>query len=232
MFIIPCFNEEAALTQLLTEIKKVQLTLSVNSEVVVVNDCSTDATAEVAESFGIKVLDLKVNCGIGGAMQTGFMYAMKNEFDFAMQLDGDGQHPPTEVYKLLAANEKTNADIIIGSRFIEKKGYQSSALRKMGIAYLSWLNQLFTGNKVTDTTSGFRLYNRKAIVFVAATYPDEYPEPQSLVDFYKARLSVVEVPVRMAERQGGQSSIRHFNQLYYLLKVTIAMFFSFIRNKK
>ncbi len=202
------------------------------TEILVVNDCSIDKTAIIAKAAGVRLLDLPVNCGIGGAMQTGFLYALENQFDFAMQIDGDGQHPPQEIPKLLNCENKYQPDMVIGSRFIEKIGYQSSILRRMGISYLSWVTKLFTGKRIWDATSGFRLYNKRAIQLVAANYPDEYPEPQSLIDFYKAGLSVKEVPVLMAERQGGQSSISSFNQVYYLFKVTFAMFFSYIKTRK
>lgn len=232
LFILPCYNEEKALPALLKSLQNVCAQLSLKTEIVVVNDHSTDQTPNIAREAGISLLDLPVNCGIGAAMQTAFKYAIDKEFDFAMQVDGDGQHPPKEIQKLIQAQQQSNSDVIIGSRFIEKKGYQSSTLRRIGINYLSLVNLLYTNKLVADTTSGFRLYNKKALLKVAENYPDEYPEPQSIIDFHKAGLTVKEVPVLMAERQGGQSSIRNFHQLYYLFKVTISMFFSFIRNKK
>ena len=175
------------------------------------------------------MLDLPVNLGIGGAVQTGIRYARDNNFDLAIQLDGDGQHPPKELAKLINYHNQTGANVVIGSRFLEKEGFQSSFARRLGIQYFHWLNRIMTGQAIYDSTSGFRLFDRKAIELAAASYPDEYPEPESLVVFSKAGLKVAEVAVVMAARQGGQSSIRSFGSLYYCIKVTLAMFFSFIR---
>jgi glycosyltransferase involved in cell wall biosynthesis len=183
----------------------------------------------LAREAKVTVIDLPVNLGIGGAMQTGFKYAQHNEYDLAVQMDGDGQHPPKELKKLLDQYFSTGENIIIGSRFLDKVGFQSSLLRRFGIKYFHWINRLLTGNSIYDITSGFRLYNRKAIELVASTYPDEYPEPEALILFSKEKLSVREVPVVMRERQGGVSSITNFSQLYYMLKVTLAMIFSKIR---
>ena len=170
-----------------------------------------------------------MNLGIGGAVQTGILYARENDFDLAIQLDGDGQHPPKELPKLINHHLETGANIVIGSRFLEKEGFQSSFARRMGIKYFHWVNRLMTGEQIYDSTSGFRLFDRKAIALASLSYPDEYPEPESLVVFSKAGLKIAEVPVVMAERQSGQSSIRSFGSLYYCFKVTLAMFFSFIR---
>ncbi len=229
LVIIPCFNEAASLPKLLPELLQVQLQEQYQLDVLVVNDCSTDQSVQVASKFNVRVLDLTVNLGIGGAMQTGYRYALNNGYDLAVQMDGDGQHPPTELHKLLAHWESTPSNVVIGSRFIVKQGYQSSALRRTGIGYLHWLNKLFTGIHVYDSTSGFRLFDQKAIAIAAENYPDEYPEPESIIIFAKAGLSVQETAVVMRERQGGQSSIRQFSQVYYMVKVTIAMLFSFIR---
>lgn len=231
LVIIPCFNEAASLPNLLPELLMVQLNENFQLDVLVVNDCSTDNSVIVASKFNVKILDLPVNLGIGGAMQTGYRYALNNGYDLAIQMDGDGQHPPAELHQLLAHWEAKKSNVIIGSRFIQKQGYQSSALRRTGISYLHWFNKLLTGIHVYDSTSGFRLFDKKAIAIAAENYPDEYPEPESIIIFAKAGLAVQEVAVAMRERQGGQSSIRQFSQLYYMVKVTIAMFFSFIRKK-
>ncbi|HEX3385449.1 MAG TPA: glycosyltransferase family 2 protein, partial [Mucilaginibacter sp.] len=198
-------------------------------EALIVNDCSKDNTSAVAKKHKATVIDLPVNLGIGGAVQTGILYARENDFDMAIQLDGDGQHPPKELPKLINHHIETGANIVIGSRFLEKEGFQSSFARRMGIKYFHWVNRLMTGAQIYDSTSGFRLFDRKAIALASVNYPDEYPEPESLIVFSKAGLKIAEVPVIMAERQGGQSSIRHFGSLYYCFKVSLAMFFSFIR---
>jgi hypothetical protein len=229
LVIIPCFNEEASLNKLLPELLNIAVIDYFQIDVLIVNDCSTDDTVVVARKFNVKILDLPVNLGIGGAMQSGYLFASKHGYDLAVQMDGDGQHPPSELYKLLSQFISTSANVIIGSRFIVKEGYQSSALRRTGINYLHWLNKILTGKKMYDCTSGFRLLDKKAILLAAQNYPDEYPEPESIIIFSKAGLTIEEVPVVMRERQGGQSSIRYFAQLYYMIKVSIAMFFSYIR---
>ncbi len=227
LVIIPCFNEAASIANLLTEL--LNLKLSYHIDVAAVNDCSTDNTLAILRQFTVVVLNLPVNLGIGGAMQTGYKYAQRNNYDLAVQMDGDGQHPPSELAKLLAHYEKTQANVIIGSRFISKEGFQSSLLRRSGIAYFHRLNQLFTGKRILDITSGFRLFDKKAISIAANNYPDEYPEPESLVTFAKAGMKIEEVAVVMKKRQGGQSSIRSFSSIYYMIKVSIAMFFAYIR---
>jgi len=162
-------------------------------------------------------------------MQTGYKYALKNNYQIAIQMDGDGQHPPSELQKIFEGYNTSNPNVLIGSRFIENQGFQSSFLRRFGIKYFHWLNKILTGNSIYDITSGFRLYDIKSIKLVASRYPDEYPEPESLILFAKEKLLVKEVPVIMRERQGGVSSITSFSQLYYMVKVSLAMIFSKIR---
>jgi glycosyltransferase involved in cell wall biosynthesis len=228
LIIIPCYNEQAALPLLLAILNNVSIPGYVLTPLVI-NDCSTDDTYAIAKQHNVKVIDLPINLGIGGAVQSGLLYASQYNYDLAVQMDGDGQHPPKELYKLVDLYENTNANLVIGSRFIEKDGFQSSFTRRLGIGYFHWLNKVFTGLHIYDSTSGFRLFDRKAIELAAAYYPDEYPEPESLVYFAKAGLSIKETPVIMASRMGGQSSIRNFASLYYCIKVTLAMFFSAIR---
>ncbi|MBN9300017.1 MAG: glycosyltransferase family 2 protein [Filimonas sp.] len=228
LVIIPCYNEAVALPGLLQELKQIQLP-GYDISIAVVNDASKDHTAAVARSNDVIVLDLPVNLGIGGAMQTGFLYAHTNNFDLALQVDGDGQHPPSEICKLLQCKAATDANVVVGSRFIEKAGFQSSFTRRIGIKYFHWLNRIFTGNSIYDPTSGFRLLDKKAIAIAARSYPDEYPEPESLVLFARCGFRISETPVVMKERFGGHSSIRHLATLYYFVKVTIAMFFAYVR---
>jgi glycosyltransferase involved in cell wall biosynthesis len=228
LIIVPCYNEQAALPALLTELVGLNIP-GYDITQLVINDCSTDDTYNIAVKYPIKVLNLPINLGIGGAVQSGLLYAFHNKFDLAIQLDGDGQHPPKEVSKLLACHENTGANLVIGSRFIEGEGFQSSFTRRLGIGYFHRLNKLFTGMHIFDSTSGFRLFDQKAIELASVYYPDDYPEPESLVYFSKAGLSIKETAVVMADRVGGRSSIRNFASLYYCIKVTIAMFFSAIR---
>jgi glycosyltransferase involved in cell wall biosynthesis len=229
LIVIPCYNEEASLPSVLCELQQTILPGGYQMEVLVVNDCSKDNTSAVAKKSRATVIDLPVNLGIGGAVQTGILYARDNGFNIAIQLDGDGQHPPKELAKLMGFHLETGANVIIGSRFLEKEGFQSSFARRLGIKYFHWVNRLMTGLQIYDSTSGFRLFDRTAIEIAAVNYPDEYPEPESLVVFSKAGLKIAEVAVLMSPRLGGTSSIRHFGSLYYCIKVSLAMLFSFIR---
>jgi glycosyltransferase involved in cell wall biosynthesis len=229
LIIIPCYNEEAALPALLNTLPGIRLNQNYQVEIAVINDCSTDNTLAVARQHSVTVIDLPVNLGIGGAVQSGLIYAHQNDFDLAVQMDGDGQHPPHELVKLLACYETSGANLIIGSRFIEREGFQSSFARRLGVGYFHWLNKVFTGHSIFDSTSGFRLFDREAISLGAEHYPDEYPEPESLILFARVGLAIKETPVIMSDRQGGQSSIRNFASLYYCIKVTIAMVFASIR---
>ena len=229
LIVIPCYNEEASLPSILKELQQTVLPDNYQLDVLVVNDCSKDSTSAVAKNEKAIVIDLPVNLGIGGAVQTGILYARNNGYDIAIQLDGDGQHPPKELSKLVSFHLESGANIVIGSRFLEKEGFQSSFARRLGIKYFHWVNRLMTGLHIYDSTSGFRLFDKAAIKIAAVNYPDEYPEPESLVVFSKAGLKIAEVPVIMNARQGGQSSIRQFGSLYYCIKVSLAMLFSFIR---
>lgn len=229
LIIIPCYNEAISLPAVLkaiAEIKTHRLTP------LVVNDCSADETAAVARRSGVALLDLPVNLGIGGAMQSGYRYAMANGYDLAIQLDGDGQHLPSELPRLIDHHLGTGANVVIGSRFLSIRSFRSSAARRTGIYYFHLLNKLLLRRNIYDCTSGFRLLDRKGIKIAAALYPDEYPEPESLILFSKCGLSIHEIPVVMQERQGGQSSIRAFTSLYYMVKVSIAMIYSYIRYSK
>ncbi|PKV49784.1 hypothetical protein ATE84_1822 [Aquimarina sp. MAR_2010_214] len=228
--IIPAFNEEEnieAVVDSIIDIKSLQFGI----DPIVVNDCSRDRTVEIVKSLNCTVLDLPVNLGIGGAVQTGFKYAYENKYDYAIQVDGDGQHPANEIEKLFLNMIKDNCDVIIGSRFILNEGFQSTALRRFGIQYFMWLNKVLLGIKITDCTSGFRLVNCKVLKLVCDYYPDEYPEPESIVFFRLNNLKIKEVPVEMKERLGGVSSIGFVSSVYYMIKVTLGIFFTFIRVK-
>jgi glycosyltransferase involved in cell wall biosynthesis len=229
LIVIPCYNEEVSLPLVLQELQSIQLPVKYKLQILIINDCSQDKTSDVVRSFNAKILNLPINLGIGGAMQTGFKYAIQNGFDIAIQLDGDGQHPPSELIKLLNEYEIVSADVVIGSRFLKNEGYQSLLLRRIGIKYFYLLNKFFTGNSIYDSTSGFRLLNKKALAIAAVNYPDDYPEPDSLIIFSKAGLIIKEVSVAMRPRLGGISSIHHGASFYYCIKVTISMLFSFIR---
>jgi glycosyltransferase involved in cell wall biosynthesis len=229
LIIIPCFNEGNSLPLVLEHLLRLSLPPHYHMEIAVINDCSKDDTKMIAELYPVITLNLLVNLGIGGAVQTGFLYARENGFDLAVQMDGDGQHPPGELIKLLSFYEETRTNIVIGSRFLTAGGFKSSFARRLGIKYFHFLNRLLTGKNIYDSTSGFRLFDKAGIAIAAEKYPDEFPEPASLVLFSKSGLSIQEVPVMMRERIAGKSSIRNFVSLYYCIKVTISMLFLFIR---
>ncbi len=230
LIIIPCYNEAESLPAVINDIDTVKDFYDM--QVLVVNDCSRDTTAEIARKFKVALLDLPVNLGIGGAMQSGYRYAVANDFDIAIQLDGDGQHLPSELGKLIDCHLLTEANVVIGSRFLDIRSFRSSVLRRVGIYYFHLLNKLLLRKKIYDCTSGFRLMDKKAIKLAADLYPDDYPEPESLVLFSKCGLILEEVPVVMQERQGGQSSIGWLSSIYYMVKVSIAMIFSYVRYSK
>ena len=161
----------------------------------------------------------------------GVKYAFENNYDYAIQVDGDGQHPAAEIPKLIEAAIQNNYDVTIGSRFIDNKGFQSSAMRRFGINYFKRLNKILTGITIYDSTSGFRLINKKVLTLVNETYPDEYPEPEAIILYSLNNFKIGEVPVEMKERQGGVSSIDFTSSIYYMFKVTLAIIYTFIRTK-
>ncbi|WP_266369192.1 glycosyltransferase family 2 protein [Tellurirhabdus rosea] len=227
LVIVPCFNEEAAIAGVVEEINRQRTQLPL--DVLVVNDCSTDRSPDVIRRLNCLWLDLPVNLGIGGAMHAGYKYACRNGYDIAVQMDGDGQHPADELPRLLRPILDEKADVVIGSRFLAKGGFRSTWLRRTGIRYFRWLNRSLIGQLIHDSTSGFRAFNRRTIEIVSAYYPDEYPEPESIVQFGLHNLRMVEVPVQMRERQGGTSSITSLKAVYYMFKVTLATVFIYLR---
>ena len=226
--VIPAYNEEASIGSVVQAINAVRLEEAVLTPVVV-NDCSTDATAELISHLDCVALDLPINLGIGGAVQTGLKYAFRNQFDMAIQIDGDGQHPPRYIALLLRELERNGWDVAIGSRFVDREGFQSTFLRRSGIQLLRWLLKLIVGKAVLDPTSGMRLMNRRAMRVLSDSYPDEYPEPEAIILYARQGLKFGEVPVEMSERLGGQSSIQGLHAFYYMFKVSIAIVFTYLR---
>ena len=192
-------------------------------DVLVIDDGSTDKTAEVARANGAKVISLPVNLGIGGAVQTGFIYAVKNDYDVALQVDGDGQHRAEEIIKLIDPILLGEADVTIGSRFLAKTLYKSALSRRLGIYLLSKTIQSVVRKNYTDPTSGFRAYNQKALRVVSNHYSTDYPEPDSIVTLIKNGLRVIEISVEMDARLSGNSSITPFRSGYYMVKVSLAI---------
>lgn len=225
LIIIPAYNESANIENTVKDI----VNNAPGFDYVIINDCSTDNTLEICERNGFNVVNLPLNLGIGGAVQTGYRYAYNNGYDIAVQVDGDGQHDPAFLEKMAETMLAENADMLIGSRFIEKEGFQTSRARRMGITYFSWLIKLFTRKKITDPTSGLRMINSDIIKVFAESYPRDYPEPESVVHVIRLGKNVKEIPVIMRERQGGKSSIRFFSSIYYMIKVTVAILTELMR---
>ena len=229
--IVPAYNEEKAIANVVSDIFLVAKEQQLNITVIVVNDCSKDSTSEIIAKLNCVGLNLPVNIGIGGAVQTGFKYAFENGFDYAIQIDGDGQHPASEIPKLINSANENKLDVVIGSRFMSREGFQSSAIRRFGIIYFKWLNRFLVGIKINDSTSGLRLINKKALKIVSEYYPDEYPEPEAIILYSLNKLKIGEVSVNMKKRQGGVSSISSVSSIYYMFKVTLAIIYTFIRIK-
>lgn len=219
LIIIPAYNEAA-------NIEKVVDNLVQNYpqyDYLVINDGSTDDTGAVCRKKHYQYVNLPINMGIGGAVQTGYCYAKENDYDAAVQIDGDGQHDVSFLAEMLKVIEEGQADVVIGSRFVEKEGFQSSGLRRIGIRFLSFLGWLLTGIRVKDITSGYRVVNRKFIRIFAEDYPSDYPEPEAMVIASVHGGKIMEYPVVMKERESGASSITFKKSVYYMCKVTIAM---------
>ena len=179
---------------------------------------------------GFNVLNLPINLGIGGAVQTGYLYAYRNGYDIAVQFDGDGQHDASYLNKMADFLVENEADMVIGSRFIDKEGFQSSKLRRAGINYFTRLIKLLSGVTITDPTSGMRMCNKKTIEMFANEYPRDYPEPESTMRLSRHKRKVIEMPVKMRAREEGVSSISSMkNQVYYMIKVTLAILIEKIR---
>ncbi len=218
LIIIPAYNEEKNIYDVITSIRN----NNVFADVIVVNDGSKDNTYFEAKKAGAEVINLNENLGIGGAVQTGYIYALNKGYDVAVQIDGDGQHDPKDLENLVKQMEKGNFDMIIGSRFVEKNNYIPSTFRSMGIKYFSKLVSLLCGSNYYDTTSGYRLINKKAIELFAKYYPKDYPEVETIVYAYKNGLKVKEIGVNMRQRYEGKSSITPLKSIYYMIKVTLS----------
>ena len=223
--IIPAYNEAGSVGDVVRAIKRERP----GTDVAVVDDGSRDATAVEARNAGAVVLQLPFNLGIGGAVQTGYKYAWDNGYDIAIQVDADGQHPPGEMDKVIGPVERGEADMVIGTRFREDGGFKSSALRRVGIALFAGLVSLIIRERVTDTTSGFRAVNRKGIALFESDYPQDYPEVETQALAHRHGLRLHEVPVTMAERQAGESSIKVWGSFLYVVKVTLALLIGIFR---
>ncbi|MCM1153929.1 MAG: glycosyltransferase family 2 protein [Roseburia sp.] len=227
LIIIPAYNEEANIAEvidhLLAQTAAGVIDKRLAIDYLIINDGSRDSTLEICGRRHFQYLDLPINLGIGGAVQTGYIYAKRNDYDIAVQMDGDGQHDIAYLNDMIAPLLDNKADIVIGSRFLEKEGFQSSAIRRAGIKFLSFLIRLTTGKKIMDVTSGYRAVNKRFINIYVNDYPTDYPEPEAIVTAIMNRGRIMEVPVQMRAREGGNSSITFRKSVYYMIKVTLAI---------
>ena len=218
LVIIPAFNEAGCIVNTVNDI----IENAPEFDYVVINDCSRDDTYKLCLEHGFNVVNLPINSGIGAAVQTGYLYAKRYGYKYAIQVDGDGQHDAAFLGIMARYMEEHGTGMLIGSRYIEKQGFQSSGLRRFGIKYFTVLIKLLTGKKITDPTSGMRMVGRDIIEYFAEEYPKDYPEPETAVTIVKKGWKVEEIPVVMKERQAGTSSISRKRSVYYMIKVSLA----------
>ena len=219
LVIIPCYNEQDSIVRVINNLRE----NAPDADYLIVNDCSTDNTEKILRENGFNYINNPINLGIGGGVQAGYLYAQQYGYDIAVQMDGDGQHDPKYLARVIAPVAEGKFDMAIGSRFIEIEGFQTSFMRRFGINIISAFIFLLTGKRIKDTTSGFRACNRKLIEFFAKNYADDYPEPEAIMACIVNGFSVGEVAVVMEERQGGVSSIRSLKSAYYMIKVCLAL---------
>ncbi len=225
LVIVPAHNEAESLGEVLAELRQ----HARDYDVLVVNDGSTDETAVVAREAGYPVLDMCFNLGIGGAVQAGFKYALEHGYKIAVQLDGDGQHPPDQLEALVAPVRAGECEMSIGSRFLGAGDYEGSLSRRMGTRILSRICMLVTGRRITDATSGFRAFGPGALRYLASFYPADYPEPEAIVLLSRRGLPIREVSVRMRPRQAGRSSISGLGSVYYMAKVSLSLLLAVVK---
>ncbi len=229
LIIIPAYNEQESILAVAESIEQVKIPRT-EIDILVINDCSTDRTGKLLLENHIPHISLKCNLGIGGAVQTGYKYALENGYDVAVQFDGDGQHPSEYLPDVIMPIIKGDADYVIGSRFIGNEGYLSTPFRRFGISVLSVTIMLFGKQKIHDVTSGFRAVNRELIKFFATEYADDYPEPEAIISAIANGARIIEVPVKMNKRSFGKSTINPIRSIYYMFKVTLSI--ALIKHKK
>lgn len=219
LVIIPAYNEEETIQEVVSQLSE----KAPDCDYIIINDCSTDRTQEICQNNHFNYISLPVNLGIGGGVQAGYRYAVENGYDIAVQMDGDGQHDPAFINDIVQPILDGKADMVIGSRFIDNEGFQSSSMRRFGITFLKHLIHMCCGMTINDTTSGFRATSRELTSFFADNYAQDYPEPEAIIAAVLNGFTIMEVPVIMHERQGGESSIKIKNSAYYMIKVSLAI---------
>lgn len=225
LIIIPAYNEQDAIENTINEIKK----FNKDFDILVVNDGSKDKTYEIAIKTGVIGIDLPCNLGIGGAVQTGYLYALKNDYDIAIQVDGDGQHNPKYIKDMVDIIVNEDYNMVIGSRFIQKTEYKQTFFRMFGINLISFIIKGITRVKIYDTTSGFRAVDRDVIKYFASNYPYDYPEPDTNMQLILKKMRIKEIPVEMNQRKTGKSSISPLKSITYMLKVSLSLVLTGIR---
>lgn len=224
LMIVPAYNEQENIVETVNQIRSLEQEENYSVDYIVINDGSTDNTQQICDENNIKCLELIQNLGIGGAVQTGYIYAYLNNYDIAVQFDGDGQHDISSLKDLITPIMIDECDFVVGSRFVNgNSAFQSTRMRRMGIKWLSKVIKMFSGITVKDPTSGFRAANRRCIQILAHSYPVDYPEPEAIVMLAKKNVRIQETQVNMFEREGGESSINMWRSVYYMFKVTIAI---------
>ncbi len=219
LIVVPAFNEDESILNVLKQIHNIPRVC----DVVVVNDGSNDNTESIVKKAGVKVLSHPINLGAGAAIQTGLKYALRNKYDFAVVVDGDGQHDPKEVPRLVEAIKRTSADVVVGSRFLANESVYIHWPRRLGIFLFSSLASLIGRCRITDTTSGFRVFNTKVIKFLSEEIPADFPDADMLLSLLFSNFKIVEIPVNVVERRRGSSMYSLLRSIYYPFKLTIAI---------
>ena len=230
LLIIPAYNEEESIINTIKEVENFRKNYEYDLDYIVINDGSTDNTEQILIKNKIKNIKLVINLGIGGAVQTGYKYAYKNQYDIAIQFDGDGQHDINSIDALIAPILAQQADLVVGSRFLKEKKatFQTTVMRKLGIKIISFFIKIVANLKIYDTTSGYRAANRKTLKIFSRRYPSKFPEPESIVVAKKKGLKIIEQPVNMFERQGGESSITPLKSISYMVEVCSTILISIL----
>jgi glycosyltransferase involved in cell wall biosynthesis len=225
LILIPAYNEEGAIGGVVKEVREVMPGV----EILVVDDCSADATIHIARAAGARVLPLPHHLGLGGAVQAGYRLAFELKYDYVSRVDGDGQHDPRDIPKMLETLQREKCEMVIGSRFVNGSGTHSGLLRAAGIVFFRAVLRPILGRPVHDPTSGFVGVNRTALSVFSRSFPLEYPEIEALVVLQRKRFRFVEVPSRMRPRRAGRSTITPFRSLYYMVHVLLGVFVNVLK---